>query len=82
MIFDFRGINGTQSKSFQTMFLDIEIIKHLPFLLVLIDFSLEMTLEPIESISENWMKIKKVSANYKRKIIHFEMPTFCNDFLL
>ena len=53
-------------KFFQTMFLDIEVIEHLPILLVLIDFSLEVTLEPIESISENWMKIKKVSANHKR----------------
>ena len=38
---------------FQSMFLDIEVIEHLPFLLVLINFSLEVTLEPIESISEN-----------------------------
>ena len=71
MIFELTGINGTCTKVFfQTMFLDFEVIEHLPILLVLINFSLEVTLEPIESSSENWMKIKKIQQILKEQGKH------------
>ena len=68
-------------KFFQNMILDIEVINHSPFLLVLIDFSLEMTLEPKESISEKGWKSKKIQHSMENKI-HLKLFALIFDFQL